>query len=416
MPDTSKAPSIFINYRQGKSRDKALILRTILEAYFGEGSVFLGETSVPYGSKWQASLRQGLEQAEVLIALIHEGWHRETNEAGDNRLKTDPDDWVRREIASAKDRIPIIPILIDDAEMPKDEWLPHEIQGLFLDQGPRINFQNLSQEALKKLIRDLSAQLTRWTLREIGNQASIDPAGFYLQTLNRSFPLTPAVADHLPEAASPYVGLKPFSKAEARLFFGRSREVYSLCDKIVHGETRVLLLDGYSGTGKSSLFQAGIIPRIEGQGWAVAYGRREEDKIQGLSGIFARLISTLDRQEGIHKLLILDQLEEAISNPIDILPKELEEVFGALAKALQQYPNYTFLLGFRSEYTAQVRQKLQILVKGFDEENTLYPLDRSGIIEAIGGATQLRQKYPLYFVPETLPRTIADQGKRIRVN
>jgi hypothetical protein len=46
-----KPISIFINYRREKARDKAIILRIILEAHFGVGSVFWDEESITSGSK-----------------------------------------------------------------------------------------------------------------------------------------------------------------------------------------------------------------------------------------------------------------------------------------------------------------------------------------------------------------------------
>ncbi len=89
MPNDSSTPLIFINYRRGKTRDKALILRVILEAHFGPGSVFLDEETVTLGTAWPEALRRGVEHAEVLLCLIHDKWHADTKEAGDNHLKLD---------------------------------------------------------------------------------------------------------------------------------------------------------------------------------------------------------------------------------------------------------------------------------------------------------------------------------------
>ncbi|MCB9291495.1 MAG: toll/interleukin-1 receptor domain-containing protein, partial [Lewinellaceae bacterium] len=336
-----KKPSIFINYRRERTRDKAIILRIILEAHFGEGSVFLDKESITVGRKWREELQNGLNEAEVLLCLIHHKWHAETDEKGDNRLKLDPDDWVRQEIAGAMGRIPIIPIRIDGAEMPKEAYLPEPLKGFCDNQGIELDFKNLSDEAMQKLLKSLRKHISRW---QDGNQTPTLPEygnSYYSKAISQIFPLPPAKSKGKGSPnACPYIGLKPFSREDAHLFFGRSREIYNTCYKIIHQDTpRLLLLDGYSGTGKSSLLQAGIIPRIEKQGLAVAYGRREQDKYHGLSGVLQMLEAELSGKPEEKGLLILDQVEEAITSPIDIRPRELQELAENLAVLLQSRPS-----------------------------------------------------------------------------
>ncbi len=98
-----KPASIFINYRREKTRDKAKILRAILESHFGTGSVFLDEISVTLGTKWEKYIQEAVENAEVLISLIHKDWHKDDDEAGLRRLHFEGD-WVRKEIETAKER------------------------------------------------------------------------------------------------------------------------------------------------------------------------------------------------------------------------------------------------------------------------------------------------------------------------
>lgn len=59
----------------------------------------------------------------------------------------------------------------------------------------------------------------------------------------------------------PYVGLEPFREQDAQRFFGRERLVSELILRIQ--ESRFLFIAGPSGSGKSSLVRAGLIPALK---------------------------------------------------------------------------------------------------------------------------------------------------------
>ena len=60
----------------------------------------------------------------------------------------------------------------------------------------------------------------------------------------------------------PYQGLAPFEAADAEFFFGRERLVDELAARLV--EAPLLALIGASGSGKSSLLRAGLLPALDG--------------------------------------------------------------------------------------------------------------------------------------------------------
>lgn len=62
--------------------------------------------------------------------------------------------------------------------------------------------------------------------------------------------------------ANPYVGLRPFFERDSLYFFGRSEQAADLLE-ILHRE-RFLGVVGSSGSGKSSLIRAGLLPRLLG--------------------------------------------------------------------------------------------------------------------------------------------------------
>nr|WP_269813388.1 BTAD domain-containing putative transcriptional regulator [Ornithinimicrobium sediminis] len=59
---------------------------------------------------------------------------------------------------------------------------------------------------------------------------------------------------------APYVGLRPFEQVEADRFFGRDALVQQLVEKL--GEHRAVAVVGPSGSGKSSLVRAGLLPAL----------------------------------------------------------------------------------------------------------------------------------------------------------
>ena len=62
----------------------------------------------------------------------------------------------------------------------------------------------------------------------------------------------------------PYLGLVPFEERDARLFYGRDELADQLAERLAErpGGAGILLVAGESGSGKSSLLRAGLLPRL----------------------------------------------------------------------------------------------------------------------------------------------------------
>src|SRR4029450_10256288 len=71
--------------------------------------------------------------------------------------------------------------------------------------------------------------------------------------------LDPASAGAL-ETRNPYKGLRAFAEGDAEDFFGREALTEHLVERL--GQTRFLAVVGPSGSGKSSVVRAGIVPRL----------------------------------------------------------------------------------------------------------------------------------------------------------
>jgi WD40 repeat protein len=73
----------------------------------------------------------------------------------------------------------------------------------------------------------------------------------------------------------PYPGLLAFQEEDAALYFGRDDDIRRLIERLnarrAQGGTKLIALLGASGSGKSSLLRAGVIPRLKraGRNWVV---------------------------------------------------------------------------------------------------------------------------------------------------
>ena len=70
----------------------------------------------------------------------------------------------------------------------------------------------------------------------------------------------PSAPDPGLEISNPYKGLRSFEEADAAAFFGREALTQELVARIAAG--RFLCVVGPSGSGKSSVVRAGLIPRL----------------------------------------------------------------------------------------------------------------------------------------------------------
>ena len=92
--------------------------------------------------------------------------------------------------------------------------------------------------------------------------------------------------------ANPFPGLRPFETEEYRLFFGREGQSDALIERLKR--SRFLAVVGTSGSGKSSLVRAGLLPALRGgmmagagAGWRIAVMRPGHDPLGNLARVLA---------------------------------------------------------------------------------------------------------------------------------
>lgn len=147
---------IFINYRRVDAGWPADLLASTLKRTFGENRVFLDVRGIDAGDEFAAVLEENLRRAAVLVVLIGSGWLHVQDKYGRRRLDKEAD-WVRNEIRAGLQRqsCRVIPVLIDDAELPdEEEALPEDIAALLERNRIRIRQTNSEDdiEALCKVL------------------------------------------------------------------------------------------------------------------------------------------------------------------------------------------------------------------------------------------------------------------------
>lgn len=121
---------IFINYRRDDAGGYAGRLADSLAAYFGPDRVFRDVTGIDYGHDFERVIDAKLAESGAVVALIGDKWASVTNSEGRRRLD-DPGDYVIRELSAAlRSGIPVIPVLIGNAGMPRPEELPASLSDL----------------------------------------------------------------------------------------------------------------------------------------------------------------------------------------------------------------------------------------------------------------------------------------------
>ena len=107
---------------------------------FGDDEVFLASRSIEVGRDFEQGLQQALARCEVLFAVVGNDWLDRSGPSG--RALDDPNDWVRREIASVLQTGVVVPVLIDRAPRLKREQLPEELQAMARCQYRRYDHRN----------------------------------------------------------------------------------------------------------------------------------------------------------------------------------------------------------------------------------------------------------------------------------
>jgi len=165
----------------------------------------------------------------------------------------------------------------------------------------------------------------------------------------------------------PFPGLRPFSQDDHDYFFGREDQTYSLYRLI--DRSRFVAVVGSSGSGKSSLVRAGLLPLVEeetrgkgGRTWLQAEMRpgdaplknlaaalmsalTEDDAIDGLSAEKRKIVAAANRERIVYRLQYstladaIAEVNELGKRSVLLVVDQFEELFryaGALASQTRE--------------------------------------------------------------------------------
>ncbi len=118
---------IFVSYRREPDQYVAGNLCRDLRREFGEQQVLRDKESIEGGVSWKQYVLDALDENAILLVLIGRDWTNSRDADGKRRIDR-ADDPVRLEIADAlRDRATIIPLLLENAQMPAASELPQDL-------------------------------------------------------------------------------------------------------------------------------------------------------------------------------------------------------------------------------------------------------------------------------------------------
>lgn len=185
----------------------------------------------------------------------------------------------------------------------------------------------------------------------------------------------------------PYPGMAPFKPEDSDRFFGRQREVNDLIQHL--RLYPFLAVIGASGSGKSSLVFAGLIPQLQKTNllgkktWEIYIMRPGTTPIATLTATLGCDPNSVEAiatkfNPSQKLLLVVDQFEEIFTlSPQEVIP------FQEILLNLYKQPNFYVILTVRADFYPQLMEFPPFWHEIKARRYEVLPLDQAGLQEAI---------------------------------
>ena len=366
-------PAIFISH---SSLDQKISddIRTSL-AKLGFEQVFLDfdkDSGIGAGENWEKRLYEELSRCHAVILVLTPNWLAST--------------WCRVELAQARALGKVIlPVICAPLG---DRYVLPEVQAVDL-----VDWKAGGLERLEQKLHAIADELAR---------------GFQLH------PSRP-----------PYPGFHSFEAEDAAIYFGRDNETRTVIEKLdarrAQGGARLLMIIGASGSGKSSLLRAGVLPQLNRRkrDWVTLPPiRPEKAPLEAVAKAIAEQTGRADNWRGWHDRL---QRPDAANQVAELL-KDLR--IGESRAATVLLPIDQFEEVFTVSSVAERAAFIALIATTLDRERDL-PLmiiatGRSDVLEALiqaGDLADLTETFPFPLMPlERVPRLIEGPASIAGIN
>ena len=207
---------------------------------------------------------------------------------------------------------------------------------------------------------------------------------------------------------SPFKFLDSFGKDDKEIFFGREKETEELYSRVF--ESKILLVYGTSGTGKTSLINCGLANKFDDSDWLPVsirrghdinislfealeknaltrypFGRIKNDHIGNYD--LGKLLQSVYLDHFKPLFLIFDQFEELF---IFGRKEEKEEFIRNIAPVVNSEIQVRFIFSLREEYLAGVTDFEKVIPSFLSNRMRIEKMTRQNAIETINGPCRVR--------------------------
>jgi WD40 repeat protein/transcriptional regulator with XRE-family HTH domain len=190
----------------------------------------------------------------------------------------------------------------------------------------------------------------------------------------------------VPKRQPPYRGLDPFGPGDADLFFGREAAVAELLAGLealatTAGPPSPLVVVGPSGSGKSSLLMAGLVPAL--RTGARLGGRAAVDvRVVHPDDLPALTLGSDGAAESIRRVVVVDQFEEVFAADPDVRAKALASLVAACQRGV------LVVLGLRADFFGHAVSEPVLLDALRHGQQLLGPMTEAELRRAITGPAE----------------------------